>query len=42
MQNIEAYEKQFGPVDGRLPNEPMQSPIQIQGNTNDNDQNASK
>lgn len=33
MQNVEAYEKQFGPVDGRLPNEPMQSPIQIEGKT---------
>lgn len=29
QQNVDAYEKQFGPVDGRLPNEPMQSPIQI-------------
>lgn len=35
LQNIEAYEKQFGPVDGRLPNEPMHSPIQIQGKTGD-------
>lgn len=27
-QNIEAYERQFGPVDGRLPTEPVPSPFQ--------------
>lgn len=28
MQNIEAYEKQYGEVDGRLPTEPMPTPFQ--------------
>ena len=28
QQNIEAYEKQYGPVDGRLPTEPMPTPFQ--------------
>ncbi len=27
-QSVEAYEKQFGAVDGRLPSEPMPSPFQ--------------
>ena len=32
LQNIEAYEKQYGQVDGRLPTEPMPTPFQYPKN----------
>ncbi len=32
QQNIEAYEKQHGPVDGRLPSEPLPTPFQYPKN----------
>src|SRR5882762_5445811 len=33
LKHIEEYEKQFGPVDGRLPTEPMPSPINLADGT---------
>lgn len=29
-QHLEGYEKQYGPLEGRLPSDPQPSPIQVQ------------
>ncbi len=38
-QNVEHYEKQFGPVDGRLPTEPLPTPFKYNDDGKDSGAN---